>query len=148
MTLALHRTFALAVASFLLSWGTVMADPSTEREAVLKANAAFYAAFAGADMDKMEAVWGKEGPVAVQHPSSMRIVGRAAVMESWRQILRAPPAIRCTVEEAFEADGTWGVICQEDLGTVVIRMINLFHQEDGAWKMIYHGPAPKRVLSG
>lgn len=126
---------------------THMTDASDIKTAVLDANAAFYAAFAAADVDGMQALWGKAGPVAVEHPGSSRIIGRADVLRSWRTILRAPPPITCTVEDVIEDEDQWAVICQEDLGRVVVRMVNVFHEEKGVWKMIYHGPAPDRQLS-
>ena len=116
-------------------------------DAVLAANETFYVAFAGADFDSMNALWAKQGPIAVEHPGAARIMGRRDVMESWRMILRSPPPITCTVEDVIEDEDQWAVICQEDLERAVIRMVNVFHEEDGAWKMIYHGPAPARALS-
>ena len=116
-------------------------------DAVLAANEAFYAAFAGADYGAMQTVWGETGPVAVEHPGCDRIKGREDVLDSWRSILRAPPPITCTVEDVIADEDQWAVICQEDLGRVVLRMVNVFREEDGGWKMIYHGPAPSRALN-
>lgn len=126
---------------------TVMAETELDKEAVLQANDAFYAAFRSSDMEAMRAIWGMQEPIAVQHPSSPHIQGRAAVLESWRQILRAPPNISCTVEDMLEDDARWAVICIEHIGPINIRMVNLFHRENGDWKMIYHGPAPRPRLS-
>lgn len=123
-----------------------MAETDTEIQAVLRANDAFYAAFRNSDIDKMTALWGQEEPVAVQHPSSPHLQGRAAVLKSWGQILRAPPDITYTIEDLLEDDGQWAVICIEHIGRVNIRMVNVIRQEDGMWKFVYHGPAPRSVL--
>ena len=117
------------------------------KAAVLDANTCFYNAFAHADFSAMSDLWGKKGPIAVEHPGADRIIGRVGVLHSWRMILRAPPPITATVEDVIDDEDQWAVICQEDLDRVVLRMVNVFHQEDGAWKMIYHGPAPDRRLS-
>ncbi|MEO1342946.1 MAG: nuclear transport factor 2 family protein [Pseudomonadota bacterium] len=116
-------------------------------DAVLAANEAFYAAFAGADFAAMETVWGQSGSIAVEHPGGAGIKGRNDVLESWRAILRAPPPITCTVEDVISDEEQWAVICQEDLGRVVLRMVNVFRKEEGEWKMIYHGPTPSRALN-
>lgn len=127
--------------------GGDVTDPKDDTMALLDANEAFYRAFASADVEAMEDLWGRDGPIAVQHPGGPRLVGRATVLKSWRMILRAPPDISCTVEDVIEDEEHSAVICQEDLGRVVVRMVNVFHLEKDRWKMIYHGPAPKRVLS-
>ena len=125
----------------------LMTDEPQIETAVLEANEAFYSAFARGDFDAMGDIWGKAGPIAVEHPGSARTLGRGEVLQSWRMILRAPPPITATVEDVIADEDQWAVICQEDLGRVVLRMVNVFHQEDGVWKMIYHGPAPDRRLS-
>lgn len=124
-----------------------MTHDAETTDAVLAANAAFYDAFSGADYEAMNAVWGLNGPISVEHPGASRIIGRRDVMESWRMILRAPPPITSIVEDVIADEEQWAVICQEDLGRVVIRMVNVFQVEDGAWKMVYHGPAPSRTLN-
>lgn len=124
-----------------------MIEDQEKKEAVLAANEAFYSAFAGADLDAIDALWGHSGPVAVEHPGTRRILGRVNVIDSWRLILRAPPKITSHVEDIIKDEDQWAVICQEDLGQAVIRMVNVFQEEADGWKMVYHGPAPERVLS-
>ena len=119
------------------------AQSAADREAVLAVNAEFYRAFRESDMPAMAALWGKAEPIAVQHPATWRIDGRERVLASWAQILAAPPAITCELESVRYEAGRWGVICLEHLNPGKVRMINIFHLEDGAWKMIYHGPAPE-----
>jgi hypothetical protein len=68
-------------------------------------------------------------------------------MRSWRPILRNPPAITHVVEDVFRVEDQFWVVCQEDLGPAVVRMVNAFQKEAGSWKMVYHGPAPQRVLN-
>ncbi len=126
---------------------SVTAQSDADREAVLAANAEFYRAFRESDMPAMAAVWGMVEPIGVQHPATRRIDGREQVLASWAQILAAPPAITCALESIQYDGGRWGVICLEHLNPGTVRMINIFHREEGAWKMIYHGPAPKPAVT-
>src|SRR5438067_10643514 len=90
---------------------------AAERE-VLEANAAFYAAFEQRDPEAMDALWAREAPVACLHPGWELLQGRAAVVESWRQILLgggAPEGIRCENASAHvQGDWAW-VVCAEVL---------------------------------
>src|SRR5690348_3483190 len=65
---------------------------------ILLANDAFYAAFADRDDEAMDALWARGALVACVHPGWPPLVGRDAVMASWRGILRGPgaPTIACT----------------------------------------------------
>lgn len=121
------------------------ARAQTPRDAVLAANAEFYRAFRDSDIVAMDRVWGKVEPIAVQHPSGPKLTGRALVMASWAQILLQPPRITCTVISLRLAGLRATVDCIEHLNPGTVRMQNIFHRENGAWKMIYHGPIPERV---
>ena len=88
----------------------------------------------------MAAVWGKEGLISLEHPSGWRVEGRDAVMDSWEIIMTRPPRITCAVEAISFADGLATVFCNEQLNPGNVRMKNIFQQEEGRWKMIYHGP--------
>lgn len=50
------------------------------------AEAAFYDALARSDLDAMMTVWSEDDEVVCIHPDSPRLVGLAAVRESWRQL--------------------------------------------------------------
>src|SRR5256885_8702113 len=67
-----------------------------DEEEALAANAAFYAAFAASDAERMDAVWARRAPVACVHPGWEVLVGRDSVMESWRRMFEtggAPPIL-------------------------------------------------------
>lgn len=115
------------------------------RDAVLAVNAAFYRAFRDSDIVAMDRVWGKIEPIAVQHPSGPKLNGRALVMASWAQILLRPPNITCAVQSVRVTASRATVDCIEHLNPGTVRMQNIFHRENGAWKMIYHGPIPERL---
>ena len=122
---------------------TAAAQSDTERGAVLAANGEFYRAFREGDLKAMNRVWGHIGQIAVEHPSGWKLVGRRDVMHSWARLMVAPPDINCIVEGISFANDTATVYCDEQLHPGSARMKNIFHREDGAWKMIYHGPVPK-----
>jgi ketosteroid isomerase-like protein len=125
-----------------------------ERE-VLEANSAFYEAFARSDAEAMDALWAREAPVACLHPGWELLLGRAAVVESWRRILLgggAPPAIRCERASAHvQGDWAW-VVCVEVLPDGMLAATNLFVREEGTWRMVHHHasptPAPPRRPAG
>lgn len=126
---------------------TLMTQLTDPKSGVLTANTAFYKALAAGDYRSMCSLWAVDCPVAVQHPGVGRVSGREDVMDTWDKILRAPPSITSVVEDIVRDDDQWAVICQEDLGRAVIRMVNVFQQEKNKWKLVYHGPAPYRRLS-
>ncbi|KAK2076119.1 hypothetical protein QBZ16_001051 [Prototheca wickerhamii] len=93
----------------------------------------------------MGRVWGDGPTVKVIHPRSGCIVGRAAVMESWRIVLGVgPTVVRCTEVQAAVAPRSsagW-VTClelaegaEEGAG---VRATNIFEKQDGAWKLVHH----------
>ncbi|MGZ6143807.1 MAG: nuclear transport factor 2 family protein [Myxococcales bacterium] len=123
-----------------------MADARTE---VLAANAAFYAAFARRDAAAMDELWARDAPVACLHPGWEPLLGRDAVVHSWRGILLgggAPPSIRCEQPIAHLAGGTAFVICSEIVPGGALVATNVFVHERGAWRMVHHhaSPAPPR----
>jgi len=127
---------------------------ASERE-VLEANAAFYAAFGRRDADAMEVLWARDAPVACLHPGWKPLVGREAVLESWRRILLgggAPTEIRCEEPSAFVAGELAWVLCVEVVPGGALAATNLFVRERGAWRMVHHHaspmPAPPRQPAG
>nr|WP_211163192.1 nuclear transport factor 2 family protein [Aromatoleum diolicum] len=50
------------------------------------AEAGFYDALARSDLDAMMSVWSEDEEVVCIHPDSPRLVGLAAIRESWRQL--------------------------------------------------------------
>ncbi|MEM7057691.1 MAG: nuclear transport factor 2 family protein [Pseudomonadota bacterium] len=118
-----------------------------DREAVLAVNTEFYRAFREADRPGMEIVWGHQEPISVVHPSGWAAEGRIHVMNTWWNLMQYPPNIHCDVQSVEFADGKALVRCLEQLNPGTIPMINVFHQEDGAWKMIFHGPVKDEATS-
>jgi SnoaL-like domain len=110
---------------------------------ILRVNAAYYRAFATADFAAMSRIWAQE-QVSCIHPGWPALVGRAAVLESWRRILGDPGAEPIQFHDATAiAAGTEGrVLCVEVIGTMAFAASNWFRRIDGVWRMIHHHASP------
>jgi ketosteroid isomerase-like protein len=123
-------------------------------EAVLTANRAFYHAFRTRDFAAMDALWARTAPVACIHPGWAALIGRDAVMASWRDILGQPTAIACQAERVLLFGDSACVLCHEvvdggdpDAGLLIAS--NLFVREAGDWRMVHHqagGVAPGMLV--
>jgi ketosteroid isomerase-like protein len=116
----------------------------TETDAVLSANLEFYSAFAARDFAAMDALWARRLPIACIHPGWVALRGRAAVMQSWRDILANPeaPRLMCHDERAEIYGEVALVTCEEDLSTSTLVATNIFAKEDGVWRMVHHQAGP------
>lgn len=114
--------------------------------AVLFANEAFYAAFTGRDLEAMEKVWSQRDNITCIHPGWTPLIGREAVMESWRAILTNPqsPQVNVTGASAALMGEVAYVVCYEHLSDAVLAATNIFVHEDGWWRLVHHqaGTAP------
>ncbi len=121
-------------------------DRSKDEAAILLANAAFYHAFSKADLAAMSALWAVRAPVACFHPTAPAILGRDAVLASWRQILRSAPSfdMRCDRPVVHLAGDVAFVTCYEgnDEHPAHLAATNVFVFEDGSWRMVHHHAGP------
>jgi ketosteroid isomerase-like protein len=116
---------------------------TSEENAVLAANAAFYRAFAERDVAAMDALWAHSVAVACVHPGWQVLNGREAVMASWRGILNGvPPTIQCSEETAHVTGTSAFVVCTETLEAGELVATNVFVQEAGDWKIAHHHAGP------
>ena len=109
--------------------------------AVLVANLTFYEAFAGKDFDAMATLWAQASPVSCVHPGWAPLLGREAVLHSWRAILAEPesPEVRCVDPSVFTlGDGVAYVLCAEVIEGVVLAATNVFVLEGGEWRITHH----------
>ncbi len=111
---------------------------------VLFANEAFYAAFAGRDMEVMAEMWAEEAPITCVHPGWKALFGRAEVLESWSAILANPDSPDVDFHNARAVlHGNIGiVICVEQVENTFLAATNIFVREKGDWKMIHHQSGP------
>jgi hypothetical protein len=119
----------------------------TESAAVLFANEAFYQAFAEGDAEAMEALWAEGVAVCCVHPGWNALLGREAVIESWRAILthpEAPPvmAFNARVQLFAPVAPLALVTCNEVIGENLLAASNLFVHERGVWRLCHHHSGP------
>lgn len=116
----------------------------SETAELLFANEAFYHVFRSRDPAAMDELWARRTPVACVHPGWQALMGREAVMESWRGILSNPeaPSLDCRAPRARVIGELGFVVCYEVLGPNVLVATNLFLREDGAWRMVHHHAGP------
>jgi ketosteroid isomerase-like protein len=116
----------------------------SDDDAVLSANLAFYHAFTTRDVAAMDAIWAAEAAVVCVHPGWTPVVGRNAVLQSWRNILANPeaPHVACHDDRAFVYGETALVICEEELNDGHLIATNTFVREAGRWRMIHHQASP------
>jgi ketosteroid isomerase-like protein len=122
----------------------------SQHAAVLFANEAFYLAFRERDTEAVEAMWATGASVTCIHPGWQALIGREAVVESWRSILTGPrpPSIRPRAARATLAGEVGIVVCYEEIegSNSLLVATNVFLREAGAWKLLHHqaGPTPLR----
>ncbi|CCD99141.1 conserved hypothetical protein [Bradyrhizobium sp. STM 3809] len=112
----------------------------SDESQILAANAAFYAAFAAGDFAALAALWADRDGISCIHPGWPAIVGRAAVIGSWRDILANParPQIVCADPHAI-VDGDHGhVLCIELVDGAALAAANHFARIGGFWRMVHH----------
>ncbi len=115
-----------------------------DSDAVLRANDAFYAAFAAADMKAMADIWAHEEPVAVIHPGTLAVVGREPVLESWREILASAASVDivCADPQVQLLGDVAVVLCQERIGGHMLAASNTFRRTGGGWFLVLHQAGP------
>jgi len=126
----------------------------SEHEAILFANTAFYAAFAGRDVEAMEGVWAKDRPISCIHPGWRALAGRDAVMKSWRGILSNPqaPLIVCKAEQVSLYGDMAIVMCLEQItissAPNFLIATNVFAKNGALWALVHHQAGAVHVDPG
>ncbi len=118
----------------------------SDREAILFANTAFYAAFSGRDYAAMETLWASEGDVGCVHPGWPPLKGRKAVLASWKNILgnEASPQVSARDAVVLYEGATTIVLCleivaeREGAHPQVLSATNVFVKEGSVWKIAHH----------
>lgn len=105
------------------------------------ANEAFYLAFEAKDYEAMAHLWSMRRDVLCLHPGWTPLIGRDAVLESWRQILANPQQGQVSFYGASVhqlGDDTVAVICYEQAGNSVMVATNIFAAEDDTLRLVSH----------
>lgn len=115
----------------------------SETDAVLRANEAFYEAFAEGDFPAMAALWSARLPISCIHPGWEPLTDRDRIMESWRTILTGDSAaMQCRDPRLYLRDALAWVTCFEVLETNLLAATNIFASEAGGWRMVHHHASP------
>ncbi|HEX5213671.1 MAG TPA: nuclear transport factor 2 family protein [Pseudolabrys sp.] len=114
---------------------------------ILAANAAYYRAFSDGDLKAMSRIWADDN-VSCIHPGWPVIIGRQAILESYREISRNPSQDRIDPRNETVLIGAdeARVICVEFVGGAALAATNLFRRIDGAWRMTHHQASPIATL--
>jgi ketosteroid isomerase-like protein len=119
----------------------------SDEAAILAANAAYYRAFATADFAAMSRVWADD-IVSCVHPGWPALIGRQAILESYREILRNPNQERIEPrnETVMISGDEARVLCVEFVGGSALATTNLFRRVNGVWRMTHHQAGPVAAL--
>ncbi len=119
----------------------------SDETAVLAANAAYYRAFASTDFAAMSRVWADD-KVSCIHPGWPTLVGRQAILESYRQILANPHQDRIEPRnELVMINGSEArVLCVEFVAGNALATTNLFRRVGDEWRMTHHQASPIAAL--
>ncbi|MDF2096858.1 nuclear transport factor 2 family protein [Aquibaculum arenosum] len=122
-----------------------------ERAVILFANDAFYEAFRAGDLQAMDGLWARKAPVACAHPGWAPLIGREAVMESWKAIIEnggVPEALRCREPRVVPLSPESAmVLCYEQMGKGLLLATNVFVQEEGEWRLVHHHAGPTQMTA-
>jgi ketosteroid isomerase-like protein len=114
--------------------------------AALRANANFYRAFNAGDFAAMQAVWAEHAPLSCFHPGMPALIGREAVLDSWRHILREAPGyqMRCDHAQVHLLGEAALISCYEGNADQPAHLAatNVFVLEHGSWRMVHHHAGP------
>jgi ketosteroid isomerase-like protein len=116
----------------------------SDDDTIIAANAAFYAAFASGDFAALAGLWADEDTISCIHPGWPAIIGRAAVIGSWRDILKNPqrPQIVCAEPNAIVDADQGRVLCIELVEGTPLAASNHFKRIDGDWRLVHHQSSP------
>ena len=120
-----------------------MHDDGVTESALRAANEFYYRAFAARDLVAMEALWAQDG-VACVHPGWPALIGRAAVIASYRDIFRNTAQEAVTAREAkiIVGDNEGRVYCVEEVGGSLLVATNWFRRIDDDWRLLHHQASP------
>ena len=112
----------------------------TDESTILSANADFYTAFSKGDGEAMARLWADGDAISCIHPGWPAIVGRIAVVGSWRDIFEnaRSPAVICHEPHAIISGDEGRVLCVEIIATLAFAASNHFRRVAGMWRLVHH----------
>src|SRR5579862_2501037 len=111
----------------------------TDASDILEANAVYYRAFASGDFAAMSLIWADDG-VSCVHPGWPALIGRDAILESYRGILSGMNRVRIGHREdtAIAAGDDGRVLCVEIVEGAALAATNCYRRVGGVWRMVHH----------
>jgi ketosteroid isomerase-like protein len=115
------------------------------------AEAAFYEALEGADLDAMMNVWAEDEEIVCVHPGGPRLKGFEQVRESWRGIFSGGPTMRFHLSGLHTLHGVrFAIHCVHENIVVSghsrpvspIIATNVYIQTEQGWRMLVHHASP------
>lgn len=125
--------------------------PQSSRDLLLETNDTFYRLMRAGDYPSMEQLWADRRVVSCTHPGRAMLIGRDAVMDSWRMILGThPPQVWPDEPRALITGRSAFVLNVERVDGQDLMASNGFVIEHGTWRMINHQAAymPTESASG
>ena len=105
------------------------------------ANEAFYLAFEAKDYSAMEHIWCEQGQPVCLHPGWPALVGRQAILESWKNILSNPDQHHVSFVDPVISpisESSAAVICYEKVGGQIMVATNVFKIENDRPRLYIH----------
>lgn len=105
------------------------------------ANEAFYLAFETKDFEAMSHLWCEQGQPICLHPGWPALIGRSAILESWRGILGNRAQGRVSFYGAtisIISEDSAAVVCYEQAGEQTMIATNVFKVEHGRPRLFLH----------
>jgi ketosteroid isomerase-like protein len=113
---------------------------------VRKAQSDFYEAFSNANVEAMEQVWSsKASNVRCVHPGMESLKGKEMIMKSWAQIFSNSESFSINpLRTQIDICGQTAICsCVEETpGGGKLEALNVYHREDGSWRMTLHMASP------
>lgn len=113
--------------------------------------AAFYDAFNRGDLEALMAVWSDADEVSCVHPGGQRLVGLAAIRESWKQLFEDGLRLRLRIHHSI-AHTSPMLVVRSVLQHVVIEgddsmpppiiAINVYARGAFGWRLVMHHASP------
>ena len=113
----------------------------SDANALLAANN--YRAFASGDVAAMSRIWADDG-VSCVHPGWPALIGRGAILQSYRGILSGMNRVRIAHRDdtAIVLGDDGRVLCVEMVGGAALAATNCYRRVEGAWRMVHHQASP------
>ncbi|MFZ5835417.1 MAG: nuclear transport factor 2 family protein [Pseudomonadota bacterium] len=116
----------------------------SDTQSLLFANDFFYRCFAARDMKGLEEIWANSPSISCTHPGWNPVIGRIAVLESFRSIFLGPrpPDLRCVAPQGVILGDSGYVLCHEALEGGYLVATNVFIREGRLWRLHHHQAGP------